>query len=260
MWAITKHPNGPVKSVWTPKSIRRPRFISRKPAEKGFVFEFSEIRPVCRACAFAVEKGKESSCRRRNTVTRTAESTLKASVCSIQTAFANGIFTSKGEDVEEYIPSFTYHGARCFLVIGADKEQISEDTVTMLVQNSDVHERGSFFCSDPGANALQKSARTGDLANLVHIPTDCPHREKNGWTGDAAVSAEHMIQNLSVERVWKHWLKMIRAAQRADGVHGAVELPRGYGFTHITGADDLSISDRRIYALQNAVYTVCKKK
>ena len=48
--------------------------------------------------------------------------------------------------------------------------------------------------------------------------------------------------------------------QKADGVHGAVELPYGYVFTRITGADDLSISDRRIYELRNAVYTVCKKK
>ena len=47
---------------------------------------------------------------------------------------------------------------------------------------------------------------------------------------------------------------------KADGVHGAVELPQGYRFAHMTGEDDGSIYDRRIYELQSAVYTVCKKK
>lgn len=47
--------------------------------------------------------------------------------------------------------------------------------------------------------------------------------------------------------------------QKNDGVHGLIELPHGYAFTHISGADDRITSDRRIYELQNAVYTVCKK-
>ena len=48
--------------------------------------------------------------------------------------------------------------------------------------------------------------------------------------------------------------------KKADDVHGAVELPQGYRFAHMTGEDDGSIYDRRIYELQSAVYTVCKKK
>ena len=47
---------------------------------------------------------------------------------------------------------------------------------------------------------------------------------------------------------------------KADSVHGLIELPQGYRFAHMTGADDGSIYDRRIYELQSAVYTVCKKK
>lgn len=40
-----------------------------------------------------------------------------------------------------------------------------------------------------------------------------------------------MIQNLSVERVWKQWLKMIRAAQRADGVLPGIVPTAGYSYT-----------------------------
>ena len=140
------------------------------------------------------------------------------------------VYICKGDGTEEYVPSFTYHGGRYVMVIGADESQIAPDTVTMLVQNSDLSERGSFCCSDPIANRLQQNARISDLANFVYFPTDCPHREKNGWTGDAALSAEHMLQNLGVERSYKQWLRMICAAQREDGALPGIIPTSGWGF------------------------------
>ena len=122
-----------------------------------------------------------------------------------------------GEEIEEYIPSFTYHGAKYYMVIGIDKEQITDDTLTALVLNSDLKERGGFECSDYITNELMRYGRNSDLANFVYFPMDCPHREKNGWTGDAAVSAEHMLQMLTVERSLRQWLKMIREVQRPNG-------------------------------------------
>ena len=63
-------------------------------------------------------------------------------------------------------------------------------------------------------------ARRSDRANFYYFPTDCPHREKNGWTGDAQVSAEHMILTIGAEKSWREWLNNIRAAQDPKG-----ELP-----------------------------------
>ncbi len=31
------------------------------------------------------------------------------------------------------------------------------------------------------------------LSNFVGIPTDCPHREQNGWTGDALFSCDQTL-------------------------------------------------------------------
>ena len=47
--------------------------------------------------------------------------------------------------------------------------------------------------------------------------------------------------------------------QKADGVHGNLELPRGYVLKHVSGTEDKIADDRRFYELKNAVYTVCKK-
>ncbi len=199
--------------------------------ESGYVFEFAENTACVPRLKIRGRKGQRI-------ILQASEYCSPAGVISyeaIESFYPWGfcqrdIYVCKGEGVEEYIPSFTYHGARYFLVIGADKEQITDETVTMLVQNSALAERGNFSCSDPTANALQNAARASDLANFVYFPTDCPHREKNGWTGDAAMSAEHMIQNLAVERSWKQWLKMICAEQREDGAIPGIVPTAGWGY------------------------------
>ena len=144
------------------------------------------------------------------------------------------VYICKGGD-EEYIPSFTYHGGKYYMVIGMDPEQIQEDTLTLLVMNSDLKERGGFSCSDRIANELMRYGRNSDLSNFVYFPMDCPHREKNGWTGDAAVSAEHMIQTLTVEKSFRQWIKMIRYAQKSDGCLPGIVPTAGWGYVKYNG-------------------------
>ena len=43
-------------------------------------------------------------------------------------------------------------------------------------------------------------------SNLQGIPTDCPHREKNGWTGDAHLAAEQGIYNFAPASVYTKWI------------------------------------------------------
>ena len=68
------------------------------------------------------------------------------------------------------------------------------------------------------ANKIYDMAKRSDISNFFYFPTDCPHREKNGWTGDASISAEHMIMTMGVENSWKEWLYNIRAAQLECGM------------------------------------------
>lgn len=139
------------------------------------------------------------------------------------------VFTcSGGEDV--FIPKFTYHGFRYCFVLGMTAEQATPDAVTYMVLNSDLKERGSFECSDETLNKIQEIIRRSDLANFYYFPTDCPHREKNGWTGDAAVSCEHMTLNLSVEKSYAEWLCNIRKAQAESGALPGIVPTGGWGF------------------------------
>ena len=139
------------------------------------------------------------------------------------------VYICKGGD-ETFTPVFKYDGFRYAIVEGLTPDQATKDAVTFLVMNSALKERAGFLCSDPVLNQLQACARRSDVSNFYYFPTDCPHREKNGWTGDASVSAEHMLLNLTAEKSLREWLLNIRLAQRTDGALPGIVPTGGWGF------------------------------
>lgn len=140
------------------------------------------------------------------------------------------IYIVGSEEEEIFEPMFTYHGYRYIYVSGIEKEQATPELLTYLVMSSDLEERGSFSCSDETANAIYEMGRRSDRANFYYFPTDCPHREKNGWTGDAQVSAEHMILTIGAEKSWREWLCNIRAAQTLEGALPGIVPTGDWGY------------------------------
>ena len=136
----------------------------------------------------------------------------------------------KGDGVETYTPRFTYHGFQYVSVEGLTDEQATLELLTFEVMHSAVKSRGEFVCSDEIAGAIQESTRRSDLSNLFYIPTDCPHREKNGWTGDIALSAEQMMLNFAVGNTLEDWLFSVRKAQDGRGAIPAIVPTGGWGF------------------------------
>lgn len=127
------------------------------------------------------------------------------------------IYICKGGEEESFIPDFTYHGYRYCLVTGLKEDEATPEALTYIEAHSALEEKGGFICSDETINKIQTAARVSDLANFYYFPTDCPHREKNGWTGDASVSSEHVLINLSPEKSYREWLNNIRCAMKEDG-------------------------------------------
>lgn len=139
------------------------------------------------------------------------------------------VYICRGGEAE-FVPSFTYHGFQYVFVEGLSEDQATKDALTYLEMHSDLPVRGSFSCSDSTVNKLYEMAHRSDLANFYYFPTDCPHREKNGWTGDASMSAEHMLQWLGAEKSFAEWLANIRACQREDGAVPGIVPTGGWGF------------------------------
>lgn len=140
------------------------------------------------------------------------------------------IYICKGEGEEIFEPQFTYHGYQYCQVMGIDEAQAAEDLLTMLVCNSDMTQRGGFECSDNVANKLQEMTIRSFLANFYYFPTDCPHREKNGWTGDASMSCEYANLNYSVEKNYTEWLRNIRKSQLESGALPGIIPTGGWGY------------------------------
>lgn len=139
-------------------------------------------------------------------------------------------YVCKGEGEEEYTPTFTYHGFRYVLVKGLEDTQATEDLLTYVILHSDIKSRGNFECSDKTVNLLQEMTRRSDISNFHYFPTDCPHREKNGWTADAALSCEQMLLNFSPEKEYIEWLYNICKAQNNKGALPGIVPTAGWGF------------------------------
>ena len=144
-------------------------------------------------------------------------------------------YVLKGGEEEFYTPRFTYHGFRYVSVSGITEVQATMDLLSYEVMHSSVQSRGGFVCSDWIVNAIQESVCRSDLSNLFYIPTDCPHREKNGWTGDIALSADQMLLNFSVEQTLRDWLFSLRNAQDTRGAIPAIVPTSGWGFDGVAG-------------------------
>lgn len=134
----------------------------------------------------------------------------------------------KGDGEEEWKPRFVYHGFQYAEVRGIYD---SIDVIAIRV-HTDIQTVGEFWCSDEMINKIHAAARLSTLTNYFGIPTDCPHREQNGWTGDAQISAEQCLMNYDMAALYKKWLNDFRDAQRASGqLPAIIPNPAGWGFT-----------------------------
>lgn len=126
------------------------------------------------------------------------------------------VYILKGEGEEVFDPEFTFHGFRYIRIEGYPGEP-SADDFDILVLNSDMEKTGSFICSDERLNQLARNIYWSQRGNMLSIPTDCPQREKAGWTGDAQIFAPTACFNMDVLAFFKRWLWNMSIEQREDG-------------------------------------------
>lgn len=165
--------------------------------------------------------------------------------------FQTDTYVLRGGEEEIFVPFFTYHGFRYVLVEGITQEQATKDLLTCLICNSDLYQRGMFASSDQILNQLYEMGINADLANFVYFPTDCPHREKNGWTGDASVSASQLLLNFDCSESLRVWMENIRASQLECGMLPCIVPTGGWGYHWGNGPMwDSVISNLPYYALK----------
>ena len=127
------------------------------------------------------------------------------------------------EGLNIYHPSFSTFGFRYALV----QTDIPLDTAefTAIAVYSDMRQTGFFTCGHDQVNQLFRNSVWSMKSNFVEIPTDCPQRERAGWTGDAGLFAKTAVMLMDCYPVYRKWLAECRLGQQKNGCIPSIVPP-----------------------------------
>ncbi|MGL4943085.1 MAG: family 78 glycoside hydrolase catalytic domain [Thermoguttaceae bacterium] len=129
-----------------------------------------------------------------------------------------------------YEPRFMYHGFQYVEITGLSKKPTADD-ITVCAVNSDFKSAGKFECSNELFNKIQQATLWAYRSNFVNgVPTDCPHREKNGWTGDAQLACEQAQYNWENTACYEKWVRDLLDEQQPDGNLPGIVPTSGWGY------------------------------
>eukprot|EP00041_Stephanoeca_diplocostata_P034486 m.1179680 g.1179680 ORF g.1179680 m.1179680 type:complete len:955 (+) comp24529_c0_seq57:140-3004(+) len=145
-----------------------------------------------------------------------------ACVCTgINCANQTDAFTLRGDPLGEvYTPTFTYHGFRYVQVEGwPGPGEPTADALTALFVHSVLPATGSVHFNASALqvlNGIQRAYVYTQLSNVHGHPTDCPTREKRGWTGDSQLTAGGAVLNFDAAAFYGNWLTTMRDHQAVN--------------------------------------------
>jgi alpha-L-rhamnosidase len=139
-------------------------------------------------------------------------------------------YIAKGTGLERWHSRFDYHGFQYVEVTGYSGKPALDSLCGVFIHSA-IPVAGEFECSNPLLNKIWRAGRWAYLSNLQGIPTDCPHREKNGWTGDAHLAAEQGLLNYAPAAVYTKWINDLGDEQRPTGELPGIVPTSGWGYT-----------------------------
>lgn len=121
-------------------------------------------------------------------------------------------------------PKFCWHAFRYFSLEGPGEDP------EILVIHSDAPVISEFESDCEGLNFLY-DAFIRTQHNNMHgsIPSDCPHRERLGYTGDGQVAAAAAMMTLDCKDFYRKWMQDILDTQDAVSGHVQHTAPLGGG-------------------------------
>lgn len=143
--------------------------------------------------------------------------TLEHLASTDHTVRQTDVVTSAGGPDEVFEPRHTVHGFQFVRITGRD-EPLAPDAIRGVELRTDLRRTGEFRCSDDRLNRLHEIADRSFRANSCDIPTDCPTRERQGWTGDWQIFFPTAAFLYDVAGFSLKWLRDLASEQRADGV------------------------------------------
>lgn len=120
------------------------------------------------------------------------------------------------EGVNTYKPHFCIFGFR--YALAETDIDLSNARFTAIAVYSDMRETARFRCSNPLVEQLFHNAVWSMKGNFCDVPTDCPTRERAGWTGDAGIFVHTGTYLMDCDKVFRKWLVACRNNQYPNGM------------------------------------------
>lgn len=126
-------------------------------------------------------------------------------------------------------PKFTYHGFRYVEITGCRHAPALKSVCGIFVHQQ-LPRRADFHCSDAFLNRVYHCSIMSSYSNFFYSVTDCPTREKLGWTNDAVASLEQMFINFEFAPLIKKWYRDILDTMREDGSVSGIAPSPDWGY------------------------------
>ena len=128
---------------------------------------------------------------------------------------------------------FTWYASRYFCIEG------DASVVEMREIHSDIRVTSDFTCENDTLNWIYQTYLNTQLSNMhFGIPSDCPHLERRGYTGDGQLTCHAVMMMTDALQFYRKWIQDISDCQ--DRISGRVQYtapytrsgggPGGWGF------------------------------
>lgn len=151
--------------------------------------------------------------------------------------FQTDIVVLAGKGEETFMPRFNYKGFQYVEVTSSAPVALELQSLTGYFMHSDVPPAGQVQSSNPVLDKIWSATNNSYLSNLAGYPTDCPQREKNGWTGDAQIAIETGLYSFDGITVYEKWMADHRDEQQPNGVLPSIVPTGGWGYEWGNGPD-----------------------
>ena len=195
------------------RRVREMPAVSLVDTDQGTIVDFGQVL-VGRVRLRLRESMNGQRIELEHTETLAADGSWFANIVGINKEQTDVFVAAGGPD--EWEPAFTFHGFRYARISGLTAPLEPEDVVAVVLA-SDLEQTGSFVSSDPRLNRLHENVVWSQRGNFLAVPTDCPQRERAGWTGDIQAFVGAATNNALVLPFLERWLDNLRADQLPDG-------------------------------------------
>lgn len=139
------------------------------------------------------------------------------------------VYILRGGKKETWAPRFTWHAFRYVEAVSPDAVLDKGSLVAESV-HTDVDMAGEFVCSNSFFNTINE-AYIRTQKNNMHgsVSSDCPHRERLAYTGDAQVTVESSIYTFDMREFYRKWFDDMSDAQNGESGFVPHSAPFGGG-------------------------------